>query len=147
MNARLLKGSALALILLPITLGHGGAALAQQKPAPRTASTEEVNTYMTMSAINMCALAASKVPFKAAIDSSVAMVASVITDKHGSQISGAPAKLTRQQIINATVAETVLRVERICGKNLPAAWKKELDPLVAQVKKAMDSARTTAPRK
>ena len=36
--------------------------------------------------------------------------------------------------------QTVLRVDRICGKNLPAAWKKELDPLLAQVRKAMADA-------
>lgn len=141
MKGHLIRRTALALILCPLAIVPAGSVLAQQQQprAARVASPDEVNTYMAMSAINMCALAASKVPFKAAIDSSVSMVASVITDKHGSQISGAPSKLTREQIINATVAETVLRVDRICGKNLPADWKKELDPIIAQVRQAMSA--------
>lgn len=143
MKGQLIRRTALALILCPLAIVPAGSVLAQQqqqqRPAARVASPDEVNTYMAMSAINMCALAASKVPFKAAIDSSVSMVASVITDKHGGQISGAPSKLTREQIINATVAETVLRVDRICGKNLPADWKKELDPIIAQVRQAMST--------
>ena len=156
MKAHLLKRSALALILLPLAFGLPARvqaqqkAPAQQKPAaqPRalkTATADEVNTYMAMSAINMCGLATAKVPFKTAMNSSVTMVVSVLNDKHGGQIAGAPGKLTRDQIINATVAETVIRVDRLCGKTLPADWKKELDPLLAQVRKAM-SAQTQPPR-
>jgi hypothetical protein len=146
MKAILLKRSALALLLLPLAFGLTAPAHAQQAAA-RAATPEEVNTYMAMSAINMCALAASKVAFKPAIDSSVSMVASVITDKHGGKIAGGPANLTRQQIINATVAESVLRVERICGKNLPADWRKEFDPVLAQVKKAMSAQTSKSPGK
>lgn len=156
MNASLLKHSALlrhsALALILFTLGFAlpGQVQAQQAApaAPRTgaqpratraATADEVNTYMAMSAINMCGLAAGKVPFKTAMNSSVTMVTSVLTDKHGSQIAGAPSPLNRDQIINATVAETVLRLDRLCGKTLPADWKKELDPLLAQVRKAMSA--------
>jgi hypothetical protein len=152
MKAHLLKRSALALILFPLAFGLPVQVQAQQKPAaqPRatkTATADEVNTYMAMSAINMCGLAASKVPFKPAMNSSVTMVTSVLTDKHGGKIAGAPATLTRDQIINATVAETVIRVDRICGKSLPPDWKKELDPLLAQVRKAMSAqAPQPAPR-
>jgi hypothetical protein len=150
MKAHLLKHSALALILFPLAFALPAEVQAQQRPAaqPRaakTATADEVNTYMAMSAINMCGLAAAKVPFKTAMNSSVTMVTSVLTDKHGGQIAGAPAKLSRDQIINATVAETVIRVDRLCGKTLPADWKKELDPLLAQVRKAM-SAQTQPPR-
>jgi hypothetical protein len=33
-----------------------------------------------------------------------------------------------------------MRVDGICGKSLPADWKKEFDPLLAQVKQAIQSA-------
>jgi len=149
MKASLLKRSALALVLpiafsLPAQVQAQQKAPAAQRPAaqPRAAkmaTADEVNTYMAMAAINMCGLATAKVPFKTAMNSNVTMVASVLTDKHGGQIAGAPSVLNREQIINATVAETILRVDRTCGKTLPADWRKELDPLLAQVRKAMSS--------
>jgi hypothetical protein len=150
MKASLLKRSALALILFPLAFALPAQVQAQQKApaaqrpaaqprATKMATADEINTYMAMAAINMCGLAAAKVPFKTAMNSSVTMVASVLTDKHGGQIAGAPSVLNRDQIINATVAETILRVDRTCGKSLPADWRKELDPLLAQVRKAMSS--------
>jgi hypothetical protein len=123
-----------------------GPSLAQQSPAPpppatgaKAATAEEVNTYMTMSAINLCALSQQKVPFRAALDGSVSMVASVITEKHGSRIAGAASALNRDQIINATVAESVLRSERFCGTRLPADWRKEYDKLLPEIRKAVSS--------
>jgi hypothetical protein len=38
------------------------------------------------------------------------------------------------------VAETVLRIDKFCGPSLPPDLKKEVDTLVAQVKKAMQAA-------
>lgn len=70
----------------------------------------------------------------------------MLSSKHGSRVVGAPAALTREQMINASVAETVIRMDRFCGKSLPADWKKEVDPLLAQVKQAMQSAGKTAPK-
>jgi hypothetical protein len=101
---------------------------------------EEVNTYMTMSAINLCALSQQKVPFKAALDGSVSMVASVLTEKHGSRLAGSPNPLNRDQIINATVAESILRSDRFCGTRLPADWRKEYDTLLPQIRKALTPA-------
>jgi hypothetical protein len=101
---------------------------------------EEVNTYMTMSAINLCALSQQKVPFKAALDGSVSMVASVLTEKHGSRLAGAATPLSRDQIINATVAESLLRSDRFCGTRLPADWRKEYDTLLPQIRKALTPA-------
>lgn len=133
---------ALALALVGASLGLPGQVLAQQQSAPATqkpATNEEFNTYMTMAAINMCQLSQAKVPFKPAMESNLAMLTSVITSKHGSRVAGAPSALTREQIINASVAETVIRIDRFCGKTLPADWKKEVDPLLAQVKQAIQS--------
>jgi hypothetical protein len=113
-----------------------GAAASAGKPA----TVEEVNTYMTMSAINLCALSQQKVPFKAALDGSVSMVASVLTEKHGSRLAGAPNALSRDQIINATVAESLLRSDRFCGSRLPADWRKEYDTLLPQIRKALTPA-------
>jgi hypothetical protein len=67
------------------------------------------------------------------------MVASVLTEKHGSRIAGSPNALNRDQIINATVAESVLRSERFCGTKLPADWRKEYDKLLPEIRKAVSS--------
>jgi hypothetical protein len=137
-----------SLLLIVSPLAAAAPALAQQQARPATpppatgakaASAEEVNTYMTMSAINLCALSQQKVPFRAALDGSVSMVASVLTEKHGSRIAGSPNALNRDQIINATVAESVLRSERFCGTKLPADWRKEYDKLLPEIRKAVSS--------
>lgn len=140
-------GHGIPAVLLGVLLALlAGPSLAQQRPAApppatggKAATAEEVNTYMTMSAINLCALSQQKVPFRAALDGSVSMVASVITEKHGSRIAGAASPLNRDQIINATVAESVLRSERFCGTRLPADWRKEYDKLLPEIRKAVSS--------
>ena len=134
---------ALALALMGASFGLPGRVFAQQQAAAanqKPATNEEFNTYMTMAAINMCGLSQAKVAFKPAMETNLTMLTSVLTSKHGSRVAGAPAALTREQLINASVAETVIRVDRFCGKNLPPDWKKEMDPIVAQVKQAMQSA-------
>ncbi|MFM7265073.1 MAG: hypothetical protein ACKOZW_05685 [Cyanobium sp.] len=138
-----LRAAALVLVAGPLLAPL--AAMAQSAPpkaqpaaaATKPASVEEVNTYMTMSAINLCALSQQKVPFKAALDGSVSMVASVLTEKHGSRLAGAANPLSRDQIINATVAESILRSDRFCGSRLPADWRKEYDTLLPQIRKAL----------
>jgi len=141
-----IAGRLAALLLLTAPLLSPLAASAQQTPPPqppaasKPATVEEVNTYMTMSAINLCALSQQKVPFKAALDGSVSMVASVLTEKHGSRLAGAATPLSRDQIINATVAESLLRSDRFCGTRLPADWRKEYDTLLPQIRKALTPA-------
>jgi hypothetical protein len=140
LRSTLLGGSMAALGALPLLGGlivPVGAQQAQPaKAAPKPATVDEVNTYMTMAAINMCTLAQLKVPFKTAMEGNISMVSSVLTNKHGGRVVGSAEALNQKQLINATVAETSLRVESFCGKNLSADWKKELDPIVAQVKSA-----------
>ncbi len=132
--------AALIVLTLGIPLQASLPAAAQQgqaQPSTKAATVDELNTYMTMGAFNMCSLAQAKVPFKPALDSTLGMIGSVLTQKHGSKVAGAPAPLSREQLLNATVVETVLRVNQFCGKNLPPDWKKEFDPLLAQVQKAL----------
>jgi hypothetical protein len=140
LRSTLLGGTMAALGALPLLGGLFAPVAAQQaqpaKAAPRPATVDEVNTYMTMAAINMCTLAQLKVPFKTAMEGNISMVSSVLTNKHGGRVVGSAEALNQKQLINATVAETSLRVESFCGKNLSADWKKELDPIVAQVKSA-----------
>jgi hypothetical protein len=142
-----------ALLVLAAPLVSPLAAVAQSAPpkapaaaaASKPATVEEVNTYMTMSAINLCALSQQKVPFKAALDGSVSMVASVLTEKHGSRLVGSSNPLSREQIINATVIESVLRSDRFCGTRLPADWRKEYDTLLAQIRKSIPASGAKAP--
>jgi hypothetical protein len=147
-------GRLAVLLLLAAPLLSPLGAAAQPPPAPQApagaaagkpATVEEVNTYMTMSAINLCALSQQKVPFKAALDGSVSMVASVLTEKHGSRLAGAATPLSRDQIINATVAESLLRSDRFCGTKLPADWRKEYDTLLPQIRKALTPAGGKSP--
>ncbi|MEB3305915.1 MAG: hypothetical protein VKL58_06840 [Cyanobacteriota bacterium] len=138
------KRSALAFTLALASLSLPGQVLAQQQAAPaanqRAATPDELNTYIGMGAINMCALAQAKVPFKAAVDSNLRMLVSVLFSKHGAKVPGAQAPLTQEQLLNGSLLQLVMRVDGICGKNLPADWKKEFDPLLAQVKQAVQSA-------
>jgi hypothetical protein len=141
------------LLLLAAPLVSPLAVVAQSAPpkastaagAAKPATVEEVNTYMTMSAINLCALSQQKVPFKAAMDGSVTMVASVLTERHGSLLVGSTSPLSREQIINAIVIESVLRSDRFCGTRLPADWRKEYDTLLAQIRKSIPSAGAKPP--
>jgi hypothetical protein len=138
----LAKRSVLALAIFGLSLSFPATVLAQQGKAPAAtpATADQFNTYMSMAAINMCTLAQAKLPFKASMEGNLSMLTSVLSTKHGSQIQGAPAPLTREQLVNASVAETVLRIDKFCGPSLPPDWKKEVDTLVAQVKKAMQAA-------
>jgi len=138
----LAKRSVLALAIFGLSLSFPVKVLAQQAKAPAAtpATADQFNTYMSMAAINMCTLAQAKLPFKASMEGNLSMLTSVLSTKHGSQIQGAPAPLSREQLVNASVAETVLRIDKFCGPSLPPDWKKEVDTLVAQVKKAMQAA-------
>jgi hypothetical protein len=135
---------ALALALVGTSLSLPGRVEAQQQAAPagnqRAATTDELNTYIGMGAINMCGLAQAKVPFKAAVDTNLKMLVSVLYSKHGSKVPGAQAPLSQEQLVNGSLLQLVMRVDGICGKSLPADWKKEFDPLLAQVKQAIQSA-------
>jgi hypothetical protein len=139
---------ALALSLIGATFGLPGQVLAQQ-PSPanqRAATADELNTYVGMGAVNMCTLAQTKTPFKSAMEGNLNMLISVLTSKHGSLVPGAQAPLSRDQLANGSLLQLVLRVDAICGKNLPADWKKEFDPLLGQVKQAIQSS-GKAPKK
>lgn len=138
-----LKRYALALALIGASFGLPAQVLAQQKPAPatqRAATPDELNTYIGMASINMCTLSQAKVPFKPAMESNLNMLISVLSSKHGSLVPGAQAPLSREQLANGSLLQLVLRVDAICGKSLPADWKKDFDPLLAQVKQAIQSA-------
>ena len=118
-------------------------ALAQQ-PTPKPATTEEMTTYITMAAINMCTQAELKSPYKAAIDSNVVMVESVISQKHGGKIVGAPADLTREQIANTAGLQTLVRVDSLCGDKIPAEWKKDYDPILTRIKEQIKNSQNQA---
>jgi hypothetical protein len=134
---------ALALALVGASLGLPERGLAQQQPPAvpqRGASQDELNTYLGMAAINMCTLSQSKVPFKSAMEGNLNMLVSVLSSKHGSIVPGSQTALTREQLANGSLFQLVLRIDGLCGKGLPADWKKEFDPLLAQVKQAIQSA-------
>ena len=144
----LAKRSALALALTAAFFGLPGQVLAQQAPPPatRAATSDELNTYIGMASINMCTLSQAKVPFKPAMEGNLNMLVSVLSSKHGSLVPGATAPLSKEQLVNGSLLQMVLRIDAICGKNLPPDWKKEFDPLLAQVKQAIQT-NSKAPKK
>ena len=77
--------------------------------------------------------------FDAAMKSNLNMLVGVLSFKHGSRVPGAQAPLSREQLANGSIAQLVLRVDGLCGKTLPAVWKKGLDTLLAQVRQALQS--------
>ncbi|MEB3317129.1 MAG: hypothetical protein VKO39_03170 [Cyanobacteriota bacterium] len=134
---------ALALALVGASLVVPQRGLAQPQPPAvnaKAATGEELNTYLGMAAINMCTLSQTKVAFNPAMQSNLNMLVTVLASKHGSLVPGAQSPLTREQLANGSVAQLVLRVDSLCGKTLPADWKKEFDPLLSQVKQALQSA-------
>ncbi|MFN9546932.1 MAG: hypothetical protein ACK6AD_07670 [Cyanobacteriota bacterium] len=134
---------ALALALVGASLGGPERGLAQPQPPAinqKAATGEELNTYLGMAAINMCTLSQSKVVFRSAMESNLNMLVSVLSSKHGSQVPGSTGPLSREQLANGSLFQLVLRVDSLCGKNLPADWKQEFDPLLAQVRQAIQSA-------
>jgi hypothetical protein len=126
------------------SMNNSSSVNAFQQAAPagnqRAATTDELNTYIGTGAINMCGLAQAKVPFKAAVDTNLKMLVSVLSSKHGSMVPGAQAPISQEQLVNGSLLQLVLRVDAICGKSLPPDWKNEFDPLLAQVKQAIQSA-------
>jgi hypothetical protein len=136
---------ALALALVGASLGVPERGVAQPQPpavnqTQKAATPEELNTYLGMAAINMCTLSQAKVSFNPAMQSNLNMLVTVLSSKHGGLVPGAQSALTRDQLANGSVAQLVLRVDSLCGKTLPADWKKEFDPLLAQVRQALQSA-------
>lgn len=136
---------ALALALVGASLGVAERGVAQTTPpavnaSQKPATPEELNTYLGMAAINMCTLSQTKVPFSPAMQSNLNMLVTVLSSKHGGLVPGAQSPLTRDQLANGSIAQLVLRVDSLCGKTIPADWKKDFDPLLAQVRQALQSA-------
>jgi hypothetical protein len=139
---------ALALALVGTSLSLPGRVEAQQAPqALKPATNDDTNTYLRMAAINMCTLAQSKVPFQAAMRSNVSMVVDVIIGKHGGVLPGMQSALKPEDLANRTVPPIVLNVQELCGKNLPAEWKKDFDPLLTKVNQVIQSGRSAVPKK
>lgn len=136
MAFKLPRISSLASALIPAVLGLWLAphALAQQAAATKPATSDEMNTYVTMGAINMCTQAALKAPYQTAIESNVAMIVSVVAQKHGGKITGAPADLSREQIANSAAVQTLLRTDAFCAKQIPPEWKKDYDQVLSRIK-------------
>ncbi len=137
---RSISAAAALAVLLTYPLASQAQQAGQQAAKTKPATQEELVTYFTMSGINMCSLAQAKVPFKSAMEGNVQMLASVIIQKHGRQVAGSTANLTDEQVSNFVVAQTVLQTDRICGKAIPADWKKDFDGLLTQIKSVVEKA-------
>jgi hypothetical protein len=134
---------ALALALVGASLAVPQQGLAQPQPPAvnaKAATVEDLNTYAFMAAINMCTLSQNKVPFNPSMQSNLQMVVAVISARHGGLVPRQQAPLKPEQLANGSLPGIVLRMDAMCGKTLPADWKKEFDPLLAQVKQVIQSA-------
>jgi hypothetical protein len=134
---------ALTLVGASLTLPREGRAQQAAPPNQRAATADELNTYIGMASINICSLSQAKVTFKPAMESNLNMMVSVLSSKHGGLVPGAQAPLSREQLANGSLLQVVLRMDAICGKSLPADWRKEFDPLLSQVKQALQASGKT----
>jgi hypothetical protein len=100
--------------------------------SPRRATQEDLNTYRRMAAVNACFLSQSKVSFNSAFESNVQMVVSVLSTKHGGLMPGVAGPRTHEQLASDALTAIVLQINALCGKSLPADWKTQFDPLLAQ---------------
>lgn len=109
------------------------AAFAQ--PASKPASQEDVLTYSFMGSVNLCTLSQAKVAFQPALQGAVGMQVAVLLQKHGGKIAGVQNEkaLTEQELANGSAIQTVLQVNAMCAKNLPADWSKEVNDMVSKI--------------
>ena len=106
---------------------------AQQTGKPATQ--EDVLTYSFMGAVNLCTLAQGKVAFQPALQGAIAMQVAVLLQKHGGKITGVQNEkaLTEQELANGSAIQTVMQVNAMCAKNLPADWSKEVNDMVTKI--------------
>ncbi|MFN7900043.1 MAG: hypothetical protein ACK5N0_10335 [Synechococcaceae cyanobacterium] len=109
------------------------AAFAQQASKPATQ--EDVLTYSFMGSVNLCTLSQAKVAFQPALQGAVGMQVAVLLQKHGGKIAGVQNEkaLTEQELANGSAIQTVLQVNAMCAKNLPADWSKEVNDMVSKI--------------
>ena len=113
------------------------AAFAQQATKPATE--QELLTYQTMGALNICYLTSEKVPLAKAFPASLVMVGNVIARKHGSEIieGGKTIKLEPKQVeIGAVVGITAV-VKGMCAEKFEGEDKKQFDAQFDQIQKAI----------
>lgn len=132
-----LRSIAIKLGLLAASLGlFNLAALpvsAQQDVKPATQ--EDVLTYSFMGSVTLCSLSQAKVAVQPAMQAAISMQVAVLLQKHGGKIAGVQNEkaLTEQELANGSLIQTALRVNAMCGKNLPPDWAKEIGQIVTQI--------------
>lgn len=115
-----------------------------QTTAIKPATQDEVATYSTMGAVASCDLAVrQQVPLAKSLPATSAMVAYILSSRHGSEIQGVSSgKLNNEQLIQGSFIQIVGGVRRGCYDKLSAADKKEVDSIISQVEKAAESDNT-----
>lgn len=128
-----LVASSAGWLLLPAT-----PALAQAANAVKPASQEDVATYTTMGAVASCDLAVrQQIPLAKTLPATSAMVAYVLSIRHGSEIKGVSnGKLSNEQLMQGSYIQIVGAIRRGCYDKLNEADKKEIDNVVTQLEKA-----------
>ena len=63
------------------------------------------------------------------------MQVAVLLQKHGGKITGVQNEkaLTEQELANGSAIQTVMQVNAMCAKNLPADWSKEVNDMVTKI--------------
>jgi hypothetical protein len=132
-----LAASSAAVLMMPAAPVMAQAQAASTKPATQ----EEVATYSTMGAVASCDLAVrQQVPLTKSLPATSAMVAYILSARHGSEIQGVSnGKLSNEQLIQGSFIQIVGGVRRGCYDKLGADDKKEVDQIISQVEKAAAS--------
>ena len=78
-----------------------------------------------------------QVPLTKSLTATSAMVAYILTTRHGSEIQGVSnGKLNNEQLFQGSFIQIVGGIRRGCYDKLNATDKKEVDTIVSQVEKA-----------
>lgn len=94
----------------------------------RPATTEEMVTYSFMGAVIACDLTINrKIGLEAALGSAAMMVSEALLFRHGGLVADSQGKkLSREQLLNGSVATIVMTMKELCYEDMNPAERKEV---------------------
>ncbi len=110
------------------------------KPAAVPLSSQQLNVYFTMGAVNVCSLNKQGVPVKKAMQGSVDQIAMIFYNIHGGEVDGQ--KVPQQNLVNVIIPEVLYKTKALCLGELPKADQDQLNATLAQFEAAVKAAQT-----
>ncbi len=128
--------TAVSLSMITLTFAFSSPGYSQDKTdALKPVSKQNLDSYMSIASINVCALLNEKVDFKTAIRANVLAVGSWIINAHGGIIESVndSKKMQDNVIFNGVANQLALGVYARCDKLLPAADAKQIQQVIKEL--------------